>query len=196
MHAQLWSHMFVLALPVLEKILRPLIVYGFLIVALRLAGKRELAQLNPFDLVVLLTLSNTVQNAIIGDDNTVTGGLLGATTLLVVNYVVVRGLYGHRKLERIMEGEEDVLIEGGKVLKGRLQKELVTMQELEAAAHRQGFGSLEDVERAVLVPGGTLSFIAKKPAPEEARHREVLERLEGLARDLAQLRPKPSASES
>ena len=196
MHAQLWSHMFVLALPVLEKILRPLIVYGFLIVALRLAGKRELAQLNPFDLVVLLTLSNTVQNAIIGDDNTVTGGLIGATTLLVVNYVVVRGLYGHRKLERIMEGEEDVLIAGGKVVKGRLRKELVTLPELEAAAHRQGFASLADVERAVLEPGGTLSFIAKKPAPEEARHREVVERLEGLARDLAQLRAKPSASES
>ena len=196
MHAQLWSHMFVLALPVLEKILRPLIVYGFLIVALRLAGKRELAQLNPFDLVVLLTLSNTVQNAIIGDDNTVTGGLIGATTLLVVNYVVVRGLYGHRKLERIMEGEEDVLIAGGKVVKGRLRKELVTLPELEAAAHRQGFASLADVERAVLEPGGTLSFIAKKPAPEEARHREVLERLEGLARDLAQLRAKPFASES
>ena len=196
MHAQLWSHMFVLALPVLEKILRPLIVYGFLIVALRLAGKRELAQLNPFDLVVLLTLSNTVQNAIIGDDNTVTGGLIGATTLLVVNYVVVRGLYGHGKLERLVEGEEDVLIDGGKVLEGRLQKELVTLPELEAAAHRQGFASLAEVERAVLEPGGTLSFIAKQPAPEEARHREVLERLEGLARDLAQLRLKPSASES
>jgi len=196
MHAQLWSHMFVLALPVLEKILRPLIVYGFLIVALRLAGKRELAQLNPFDLVVLLTLSNTVQNAIIGDDNTVTGGLIGATTLLVVNYVVVRVLYGHRRLDRLVEGEGDVLIEGGKVLKGRLQKELVTLVELEAAAHRQGFASLADVERAVLEPGGTLSFIAKKPAPEEARHREVLERLEGLARDLAQLRAKPFASES
>ena len=138
MHAQLWSHMFVLALPVLEKILRPLIVYGFLVVALRLAGKRELAQLNPFDLVALLTLSNTVQNAIIGDDNTVTGGLIGATTLLVVNYVVVRSLYGHGKLERLVEGEEDVLIDGGKVLNGRLRKELVTLVELEAAAHRQG----------------------------------------------------------
>jgi len=196
MHAQLWSHMFVLALPVLEKILRPLIVYGFLIVALRLAGKRELAQLNPFDLVVLLTLSNTVQNAIIGDDNTVTGGLIGAATLLLVNYVVVRGLYGHGKLERLVEGEGDVLIDGGKVIKGRLRKELVTLSELEAAAHRQGFGSLEEVERAVLEPGGTLTFVARKPAPEEARHREVLERLEGLARDLAQLRAKPSPSES
>jgi uncharacterized membrane protein YcaP (DUF421 family) len=163
---------------------------------LRLAGKRELAQLNPFDLVVLLTLSNTVQNAIIGDDNTVTGGLIGAATLLLVNYFVVRGLYGHRKLERIMEGDEDVLIEKGRVLKRRLKKELITLPELEAAAHRQGFASLADVERAVLEPGGTLSFIAKQPAPEETRHREVLERLDRLAQELAQLRAKPSTSES
>ncbi len=195
MHAKLWSDMFVLGIPVLEKILRPLIVYGFLIVALRLAGKRELAQLNPFDLVVLLTLSNTVQNAIIGDDNTVTGGLLGAATLLVVNYVVVRGLYGHHKLERLMEGDEDVLIEKGRVLKRHLKKELITLPELEAAAHRQGFASLADVERAVLEPGGTLSFIARQPAPEETRHREILDRLERLAQELGQLRAKPSVSE-
>ena len=84
--------MFFLGLPVVEKIARPILVYAFLVIALRLAGKRELAQLNPFDLVVLLTLSNTVQNAIIGEDNSVTGGILGAATLLVVNYLVVRFL--------------------------------------------------------------------------------------------------------
>ncbi len=196
MHANLWSDMFVLALPILEKILRPLIVYGFLIAALRLAGKRELAQLNPFDLVVLLTLSNTVQNAIIGNDNSVTGGLIGAATLLVVNYAVVRGLYGHHKLERAMEGDEDVLIKDGRILNERLKRELITLPELEAAAHRQGFASLAEVERAVLEPGGMMSFIARKPAPEEARHREVLDRLERLGQELAQLRAKPSASES
>lgn len=195
MHAKLWSDMFVLGIPVLEKILRPLIVYGFLIVALRLAGKRELAQLNPFDLVVLLTLSNTVQNAIIGDDNTITGGLLGAATLLAVNYLVVRGLYGHHKLEQLMEGDEEVLIEKGRVLSRHLRKELITLPELEAAAHRQGFESLADVERAVLEPGGTLSFIARQPPPEETRHREILDRLERLAQELGQLRAKPSASE-
>src|SRR5690242_18822772 len=153
-----WSHMFALSLPVLEKILRPIVVYVFLIVALRLAGKRELAQLNPFDLVVLLTLSNTVQNAIIGEDNSVTGGLVGAATLLVVNYFVVRLLYGHAKLERLVEGDEDVLIDKGKILKKRLQDELITMPELEAAAHRQGFARLADVEKAILEPGGTISF--------------------------------------
>jgi len=91
----LFRDMFHLGLPVAEKILRPILVYAFLIIGLRLAGKRELAQLNPFDLVVLLTISNTVQNAIIGDDNSVTGGMIGAATLLLVNYIVVRFLYSH-----------------------------------------------------------------------------------------------------
>ena len=188
MHAKIWSDMFVLGLPVLEKILRPVLVYFFLVVGLRLAGKRELAQLNPFDLVVLLTLSNTVQNAIIGEDNTVTGGILGATALLAVNYLVVRFLYRHQRLEQVVEGKADVLIENGKIKKSRLRKELITLTELEAAAHRQGFASLEDVERAVLEPGGTISFIGKKPAPEEARHQEVLERLTQVMQELAQLR--------
>src|SRR5205809_8002632 len=95
------EHMFHLGLPIAEKIARPIVVYFFLIIGLRLAGKRELAQLNPLDLIVLLTLSNTVQNAIIGTDDTVTGGLIGATTLLVVNHGVVRYLYRHEQLDRL-----------------------------------------------------------------------------------------------
>src|SRR6266700_7086077 len=90
--------------PVLEKMVRPVIIYGFLVVGLRLAGKRELAQLNPFDLVVLLTLSNTVQNAIIGEDNSVTGGMIGASTLLAINYGVVRFIFKHRRLYQMIEG--------------------------------------------------------------------------------------------
>ena len=78
----MWNHMFALNLPVAEKILRPIIVYAFLVIMLRIFGKRELAQLNPFDLVVLLSVSNTVQNAIIGDDNSVSGGLIGAFALI------------------------------------------------------------------------------------------------------------------
>ena len=107
--------MLTLGPPILEKVLRPVLVYVFLVIGFRLAGKRELAQLNPFDLVVLLTISNTVQNAIIGDDNSVTGGLIGAATLFVVNYVVVRFLYGHEKLERVLEGDPDVLVAQGVV---------------------------------------------------------------------------------
>src|SRR6516225_11083799 len=104
MNTKFLSDMFVLGLPIAEKILRPIVVYVFLIAGLRLAGRRELAQLNPFDLVVLLTLSNTVQNAIIGDDNSVIGGVIGGSTLLAINYLVVRFLYGHETLEQLVEG--------------------------------------------------------------------------------------------
>jgi uncharacterized membrane protein YcaP (DUF421 family) len=158
------------------------------VIGLRLAGKRELAQLNPFDLVVLLTLSNTVQNAIIGEDNSITGGIIGASTLLLVNYLVVRFLYRHEKLDRFVEGESCPLIENGKVLEHRLTQEVLTRQELEAAAHKQGFGDLGEVESAVLEPSGTISFTAKKPAPDETRHQEILKRLDQLSRELAQIR--------
>src|ERR1035437_10118075 len=102
MDAKIWGDMLHLGVPVLEKILRPILVYAFLVVGLRLAGKRELAQLNAFDLVVLLTISNTVQNAIIGDDNSVSGGLIRAQTLLALNYAVVRFLYGHALLCHVL----------------------------------------------------------------------------------------------
>src|SRR5438046_6226345 len=124
MTAQAFTDMFRLGAPLAEKMLRPVIVYVFLILGLRLAGKREMAQLNPFDLVVLLTISNTVQNAIIGEDNSVTGGVIGAFTLLFVNYMVVRFLYSHEKLDRIIEGSPDVLIDNGVVQMDRLKKEL------------------------------------------------------------------------
>jgi uncharacterized membrane protein YcaP (DUF421 family) len=196
MHSKLFTDMFVLALPVAEKILRPVVVYFFLVIGLRLAGKRELAQLNPFDLVVLLTLSNTVQNAIIGDDNSVTGGVIGAATLLLVNFLVVRFLYRHERLDRIVEGEACVLIENGKILEDTLAEEVLTLAELEAAAHKQGFGGLDEVKRAVLEPSGTISFSAKKPEPEEQRHQELLMRLDQMAQEIAHLRlaqPPPRA---
>src|SRR5262252_10238271 len=196
MEHHLWSDMFVLAVPILEKILRPICVYAFLVISLRLSGKRELVQLNPFDLVVLLTLSNTVQNAIIGDDNTVTGGLLGATSLLAINYLVVRFLYNHWKIDRWVEGRADVLMEQGKVRPQRLRKELITMAQLEAAARKQGFGSLAEVDQCILEPGGTLSFIGKKPDVDVARHMELLERFDRLKEELALLRTTrpPSAA--
>jgi len=176
---EIWKDMFVLGIPLLEKILRPIVVYAFLVVGLRLAGKRELVQLNPFDLVVLLTLSNTVQNAIIGDDNSVLGGIIGATSLLATNFLVVRFLYRHRKLDQLVEGRADVLIENGKVR---------TMAQLEAAARKQGFSSLSEVSQCILEPGGTLTFLGKKPPAEEVRHRELLGKMESLAHEIALLR--------
>jgi len=184
----IWKDMFVIGLPLAEKILRPVIVYAFLVISLRLSGKRELVQLNPFDLVVLLTLSNTVQNAIIGEDNSVLGGLIGATSLLLTNYLVVRFLYDHSKLDQLVEGRADVLIEHGRVRIQNLKKELITMAQLEAAARKQGFASLAEVEQCILEPGGTLCFVGKKPATEDVRHQELLGRLEHLSNEIAALR--------
>ena len=184
----MWHNMFALALPIAEKILRPILVYVFLIVGLRLAGKRELAQLNPFDLVVLLTLSNTVQNAIIGEDNTVTGGVIGAATLLLVNYVLVRFLSRHEKLERFVDGEPDILIENGTIQVACLAKEAITIGELEAAAHKQGFASLDQIDRAVLDPNGSITFLGKKPNPADTRHEDIMKRLDQLAAQLAALK--------
>jgi uncharacterized membrane protein YcaP (DUF421 family) len=181
----MYHDMFMLGVPLAEKVLRPVLVYAFLIIGLRLAGKRELAQLNPFDLVVLLTISNTVQNAIIGEDNSVTGGLIGAATLLIVNHIVVRSLYAHEDLERVIEGGEDVLIEDGQLQRERLRRELITVTQLEEAAHKQGFRSLDEVERAILEPGGGICFFAKQPTPESQRHAELLARLDAIQAQLA-----------
>jgi uncharacterized membrane protein YcaP (DUF421 family) len=188
MQSQMWQDMFALGVPLLEKIVRPVIVYVFLVVGLRLAGKRELAQLNPFDLVVLLTLSNTVQNAIIGNDNSVTGGVIGAATLLILNYWVNRLLYGHERLEQLVEGDSDLLVDNGVVCEDALQRELITRLDLEVAAHKQGFASLEEIERAELEPGGGICFFAKKPTADMTRHQEVLARLDQLSAQVAALR--------
>jgi uncharacterized membrane protein YcaP (DUF421 family) len=182
--------MFTLTVPLLEKVLRPWLVYIFLVIGLRLAGKRELAQLNTFDLIVLLTLSNTVQNAIIGNDNSVVGGLIGATSLLAINYLIVRFLFRRMKLDRFLEGKPTPLIENGRLLHKNLERELITEAELEAVAHRQGFRSLKDVESAILETGGSIAFIGKDPSPAEAHYEEVLQRLDEIGRQLAALQPR------
>jgi uncharacterized membrane protein YcaP (DUF421 family) len=184
----IWKDMFVLGLPLAEKILRPVVVYAFLVISLRLSGKRELVQLNPFDLVVLLTLSNTVQNAIIGDDNSVTGGVIGASTLLLVNYVLVRFVSRHETIERLIEGEPDVLIENGQIRTDCLQNEAISVVELEAAAHKQGFSSLGEIDRAVLDPSGSIAFFGKRPTPDTTRHEEMMKRLDDLSAQLAALK--------
>jgi uncharacterized membrane protein YcaP (DUF421 family) len=180
--------MFRLGIPVVEKMLRPFIVYLFLVVALRVFGKRELAQLNPFDLVVLLTLSNTVQNAIIGDDNSVTGGLIGAFTLFGVNYMVVRFIFRHRRLDQIVEGNPTVLISRGKINTRALAKELLSQSELLTVVHRQGFKNLGEVEHCVLEPGGTFFVEGKTPPLAERQHADLMAKLDQIDKQLSELR--------
>jgi uncharacterized membrane protein YcaP (DUF421 family) len=185
----MWEHLITLGnVTFAEKIIRPVIIYFFLIVGLRLAGKRELAQLNPFDLVVLLTLSNTVQNAIIGEDNSLIGGMIGAVSLFAVNFITVRVLFRHPKLERIVEGQAVLLIEGGKIHKERMKQEVIDMDELKGAARRQGIQSLHDVDEARLEASGGISFVKKEPTAEMLRYQELLKKLEGITGELQALR--------
>ena len=182
-----WQDLLVPGVSAGEKVFRTVAVYGFLLAGLRLAGKRELGQLNPFDLVVLLLLSNAVQNAIIGNDNSLVGGMLGAITLLVVNYLVVRFLYRHPRLDEMVEGSPDVLVLHGEVQKEALERNLITVNELETAARRQGMENLSKVSCARLEVGGSITFVMKDPTPEESRHDELMERLRVLEEKLERL---------
>ena len=187
--------LFVLGIPIGEKLLRTVAVYVFLLLGLRLAGKRELGQLNPFDLVVLLLLSNTLQNAIIGNDNSLAGGIVGATALLAINWLVVRYLYTHHVAARWLEGDADILIEKGELQETRLKRELITRAELESAARRQGIEGLHQVETCRLEIGGALTFVPKLPTGDEMRHRELLDRLDALGRAQSTLLEHVSALE-
>ena len=187
-HSGALGAMFHLAVPIGEKVLRPVIVYFGLVILLRVFGKRELAQLNPFDLVVLLSLSNTVQNAIIGEDTSVTGGLIGAVSLLGINYVVIRFLFRHRRLDQWVEGRPVVLIADGKPCKRAMARELLTRSELLTVVHREGFARIEDVKRCILEPGGTFYIEGKEPRSQERQHRELIERLDQLGRQVEELK--------
>jgi uncharacterized membrane protein YcaP (DUF421 family) len=189
-HSVIFNDMFQMQLPLLEKLLRPAIVYLALVVLLRIFGKRELAQLNPFDLVVLLSLSNTVQNAIIGNDNSLSGGIIGAVALLAVNWLVVRALFSSPKLTRMFEGRSTVLIRDGKVDHKALQRESLSQEELLDVIHRQGFDNVQKVQRCELEPNGTFYVEAFEPTVADQQHAELLARLEALQSQVAALRPQ------
>jgi uncharacterized membrane protein YcaP (DUF421 family) len=172
-----------------EKVVRPVVVYLVLVFALRTVGKRVLAQLNPFDFVVLLTLSNTVQNAIIGNDTSLLGGAVGAAALLAVNAVLVRIYYRGASVERLFTPERDIpLIESGRINEDEMRRLHINAGELTAKAHERGFDSLDEIESAMLYPNGTIYFRARPSATEAARHEELLRRLDALSAEVAALR--------
>lgn len=145
--------------PVVEKILRPLVVYAFLLIAFRLAGKRELAQLTPFDLIVLLTLSNILQNAMIGNDNSLGGGIIGALTLFGINGVLSRLAFHWPRLAQWIEGEPTVLIDQGQIIKPNMQREVMTLEELQRSLRKHGlrWEDLSQIECALLELDGTVT---------------------------------------
>lgn len=180
--------MFHLSVPLLEKVVRPWIVYLCLVLLLRLFGKRELAQLNPFDLVVLLSLSNTVQNAIIGDDNSVTGGLIGAFSLLTINWLLNRILYSAPKLNAALQGQPTILVRDGVADEAALKRERLSSEELIGVLNKNGFGSPREVEMCILEPNGSFYVKGKSPSPDELQRTELLEALRQLTAEVHALR--------
>jgi uncharacterized membrane protein YcaP (DUF421 family) len=193
LHSMLQS-MFHMQLPVLEKILRPVIVYLSLVFFLRVFGKRELAQLNPFDLVVLLSLSNTVQNSMIGDDNSVSGGIIGAFSLLAINWLLSRVLFKSPEITSVVEGTKTVLIEDGKVDDAAMKQETLTHEELISVLNKNGFNRPEDVKLCVLEPNGTFYVEGITPTEQTVLQHELMEAVNQLSREMRQLRAEIAAA--
>jgi uncharacterized membrane protein YcaP (DUF421 family) len=146
-----------MSLPWWEFIVRALLVYVFLIGLLRITGRRQVGQLAPFDLVLLLVLSNAVQNSMNGGDNTVLGGVISATTLVVANWVLGYFTYRSKRLQRVIEGRPQIIVHNGHVYHDVMEREKLTQSELDAALRLAGCGSIADVHFAVLENNGQIS---------------------------------------
>ncbi|MFN8583108.1 MAG: DUF421 domain-containing protein [Gemmatimonadaceae bacterium] len=150
------------AVPWWELIVRATVVYLFLLILLRLTGKRQVGQLAPFDLVLLLVLSNAVQNSINAGDNSLPGGLLSAATLVGLNYLVGFATYRSKKLEALVEGRPQVLIHNGQIYQSVLDSAKLTHHELHAALRQAGCESASEVRCAVLENNGAISVVSRK----------------------------------
>jgi uncharacterized membrane protein YcaP (DUF421 family) len=151
-------------IPLIEKVIRSIVVYLFLLVGFRLAGKRQLGQMTAFDLVVLLIISNVVQNAVIGNDTSLGGGLLGATVILLLNALIAWLTFRHKPIERLVEHSPTVLVKNGRLLRENFRRERLSLPEFRAALRREGVVSLRDVRYVILEEDGHLSVITRRPA--------------------------------
>jgi uncharacterized membrane protein YcaP (DUF421 family) len=189
----MWSHMFDLHLSLGEKVLRAGIIYLFLVVALRLVGKRELSQLNTLDFIVLLAVSNAVQNGLIGNDNSVTGALVGATTLFMIDGALAFVLFRMIRLRQVVEGTATVLIDHGELIEEALRQEELTHEDLLAALQSSGAATFEEVERASLEPSGKVVFVPKDPSQTTQQYADLRARLDHLTQLVESLQPGAAA---
>ncbi len=163
----------------LQIVLRTAIVYTFLILGLRLTGKRELGQLNPLDLVLILVISNAVQNAMTGPDTSVTGGMAAAITLLIINQILSYFRGHNDKADRFLEGSPTLLVHDGKIIAAHLAKEHLAEDDVEQALREHGVDKISDCQSAVLEVDGSISVISKSdqtkpsnlPLPQQVRRR-------------------------
>ena len=153
-----------MSVPWWELILRSAIVYSALVIILRVTGKRQVGQLAPFDLVLLLVLSNAVQNSMNGGDNSLVGGLISAVTLVTLNYLVGYATFKSKRIEAIVEGRPLLIVHNGRVLKDVLADAKLTHHELEAALRQNGHACVDEVQSAILENNGAITVISRKHA--------------------------------
>ena len=170
-----------------EKLLRSLLVYGFLLFALRLLGKRELAQQNTLDFLVLLLVANAVQNGLIGADNSVTGAVLGAAALFGINWTFKALAYRYPIADQVLEGSPSYLIKDGRLVHETLRREQISTPALRAIARRQGYESLNEIGTAILQTDGSVTFAREDEDYDPADHPPTLarKRVPRLPRDPA-----------
>lgn len=152
-----------ISLPWWEFVLRGFIIYTFLIVILRATGKRQIGQMSPFDLVLLLVLSNAVQNSMNGGDNSVTGGIILSITLVTANWITGKITFSSKKAERLIEGIPQILVHDGKVYEQALSDAQLTRHELMSAIRSEGYTDLNEIRAVILENDGSISVIPKRP---------------------------------
>ena len=165
--------MFDLTTPWWEIILRTAVVYVVVLVLLRAAGKRELGQMSPVDLVVILVIANAVQNAMTGGDNSLIGGIIAATTLVTVNVAFSRVAHRVPYIAHLFESEATTLMKNGKLIKRNLERENVSMDELLMSAREHGIDQLEGVDAAYLERDGSISIIPKDAPGKGVSRRHI-----------------------
>ncbi|WP_336213732.1 DUF421 domain-containing protein [Nonomuraea sp. LPB2021202275-12-8] len=165
----MWHDMLAVQIPIVEKVLRTILVYALIVVLFRISGKRGLANLNTFDFAVIFLLSNVVQNAVIGPDNSVTGGVIGAVTLVVVNAALNRWLALDERAGRVIEGTPTTVIQNGRLVKGAVRRLALRRGELENAIRTQQGDRISDVASARLEPDGRLVVVLKREESNATR---------------------------
>ncbi|HET7173312.1 MAG TPA: YetF domain-containing protein [Nocardioidaceae bacterium] len=176
----MWHDIFTLGEPALDKVIRAVLIYAFLVLALRVAGKRELAQLNTLDFVVLLAVANAVQNGLIGNDSSVTGAVLGAAVLFVVNGSLAFVLFRQARLRRLVEGTATVLVRGGVIDIHSMRREGMTDDDLLVVAQEAGVESLDEIDSARLEPSGKVVVVPRRPDASQQRYDDLVRRLDEL----------------
>jgi uncharacterized membrane protein YcaP (DUF421 family) len=183
----MWNAMFDLHLSLGEKIIRAVVIYLFLVVALRLVGKRELSQLNTLDFVVLLAVANAVQNGLIGADNSVTGAVVGAIVLFAVNSALAWVLFRNGRLQRLVEGTPTDLMRDGRILEHALEREELTRDDLLVEIQSAGADSFDDVSSAKLLPNGKVIVEQKEANQSSVQYDDLKARIDHLTELVEQL---------